>query len=266
MYRDLFFVFNLMMFAATANADGDAHAWPGGIAYLDLADATTARPRVFLNEQAVLVIGQDTVWRAVVGVPLEIEPGTLRVTVDGLHRVIPIRAHAYGEQRLKVANKSHVDPGPAQLERITAERKIIDTALTSFRDVPVNTLALTEPVAGPKSSSFGLRRYFNDQPRAPHKGMDIAAAAGTPVKSAADGVVTATGDYFFNGNTVIVDHGQGLITMYCHLSEIAARTGDAISRGARLGAVGSTGRVTGPHLHFGVYLNGTAVDPAILLD
>ena len=173
--------------------------------------------------------------------------------------------HAYREQRLTVKNKAYVTPSSEQLERIGRERKIIDAALGNFRDVAADDVTLAAPVAGRRSSSFGLRRFFNDQPRSPHKGMDIAAAAGTPITAPREGIVTATGAYYFNGNTVILDHGQGYVTMYCHLNEIAVTEGQELTPGEILGAVGATGRVTGPHLHFGTYLNGTAVDPELLL-
>ncbi len=238
---------------------------PGGVAVVDLGGASVTRPDVRFGDRPVLVLRAEDSWHAVIGVPLDTSPGPLSITVDGEDQSVTISPHAYAEQRLTVKNQSYVTPDPAQLDRIGSERKIIDAALNRFRDVPMRNLGLAAPVAGTRSSSFGLRRFFNDQPRSPHKGMDIAAGSGTAIAAPLDGTVAATGDYFFNGNTVIIDHGQGFVTMYCHLSEIGVAEGQRVATGETIGAVGATGRVTGPHLHFGTYLNGTAVDPAIFL-
>jgi len=238
---------------------------PGGIAMIELGSTEAPRPTVTLGDARILVLSRDRQWVAVPGIPLDTTPGTVTLTVNGVDRNIDIQAHAYREQRITVENQSYVEQSPEQLERIFSERKIIDAVLNSFSDTTLEDLALAAPIPGDRSTSFGYRRFFNDQPRSPHKGMDISGVAGTPVVAPKSGVVGATGHYFFNGNTVLIDHGQGFVTMYCHLSEIAVAKGDQVTAGELLGTVGATGRVTGPHLHFGTYLNGTAIDPAIFL-
>ncbi len=244
---------------------------PGGIAVVRVAEANSdPAPVVMFNDKRVLVLRFENMWAAMIGIPLNQAIGMTEAMVrfsDGRHWTIgfEVKPYAYREQHLTVS-KGYVDLTGEQLNRVGKERKIIDAALTNWRDFALTELSLIEPVAGERSSSFGLKRFFNDQPRSPHKGMDVAAALGTPVVAPGDGTVTATGNYFFNGNTVIIDHGQGFVTMYCHLDQIGVEEGQQLTTGMPIGKVGATGRVSGPHLHFGTYLNGTAVDPALLLD
>ena len=254
-----------LIVTATVAAEPRHSPRPGGIAIVDVGTSKLPKPSVSYGSKPALVLQERERWNAVIGIPLDTQPGEISLLVNGIEMDVTVADHAYAEQRLTVKNQSYVTPDQAQLDRIGRERKIIDGALNNFREVTIDGISLAAPVDGPRSSSFGLRRFFNDQPRSPHKGMDIAASSGTPIKAPRQGVVTATGDYFFNGNTVIVDHGQGYVTMYCHLSEIAVEEGQMVATGETLGAVGATGRVTGPHLHFGTYLNGTAIDPAIVL-
>ena len=183
----------------------------------------------------------------------------------GLRRIdVPIRPHQYAEQHLKVV-PGQVTLSKDVLSRHLRERKQSTRVMATWSEPVPASLQLRQPVPGVRSSSFGLRRFFNGQSRNPHGGMDIAAPMGTPVQVAAPGVVIDAGDYFFNGNTVWVDHGAGLLTMYCHLDRIRARVGERIRAGDVIGTVGKTGRVTGPHLHWSVCLNRTMVDPALFL-
>lgn len=246
-------------------------AVPGGVALVDLGPIGAERPSASHDGRPVLVRRRDASWVAVVGLALATDPGQPQLLLVRQGGAPERRVHfalgpkAYAEQRLKVAPR-HVELSPRDQARYERERDHLSATLRTFsadREPP--TLRLLQPTPGPRSSSFGLRRVFNGQSRAPHSGMDIAAPAGEPVASAADGQVLDTGDYFFNGRTVIVDHGQGLLTLYCHLSAIDVQPGQALSAGAPLGRVGATGRATGPHLHFGVYLNAQAVDPALFL-
>ncbi len=243
---------------------------PGGVAVLPLGPGET-RPRVMLDDAtAVLVQGDSTQWFAVVGLGLASTPGPRPVTIHrsaGVEQItLTVDAKLYAEQRLTVAPK-HVELSAKDLARHEHERKRQAKVIaTVSQDLPLKSLRMAAPVDGPRSSSFGLRRVFNGQSRNPHSGMDIAAPVGTPVVAAAAGRVLDTGDYFFNGNTVWVDHGQGLLTMYCHLHTIGVKAGDVIARGQAIATVGATGRVTGPHLHWSVSLNRVMVDPALFLE
>lgn len=256
---------------ALAPALPRASAVPGGVLLVDIGPAETgaAAPVVTFDGWRTMVVSSDGRWTAVVGVPLTQAAGTAHVEVtaaDGERHDIAmdIRAKHYATQRLKV-KPGQVDLSKEDLARTDAERARLRAALATFSPQPPATLELRAPVPGPRSSSFGLRRVFNGQPRNPHTGMDIAAPTGTPVIAPADGRVIDTGDYFFNGNTILIDHGQGLVTMYCHLSAIDVAMGQAVKAGEPIGKVGATGRVTGPHLHWGVTLNRTSVDPALFL-
>jgi hypothetical protein len=241
---------------------------PGGVALVDLGPAPQ-RPAASLGGRAVLVTGDPAGWTAVVGLALSATPGRLELSVGmpgarPTGRTIDVGKASYAVQKLKV-KPGQVDLSKEDLARYERERTHLRQVMaTHSADVPAE-LRLLQPVEGPRSSSFGLRRVFNGKSRNPHGGMDIAAPIGAPVLAAAGGRVIDTGDYFFNGRTVWLDHGSGFMTMYCHLSEIAVPTGATVARGDRIGAVGATGRVTGPHLHWSVMLNVAWVDPALFL-
>jgi murein DD-endopeptidase MepM/ murein hydrolase activator NlpD len=243
-------------------------AVPGGIVVLDLDATSETAPRVVYRDNPVMVVRHGEQWRALVGIPLSVEPGRQVVRVGEAdppkYQAFTVEPKQYATQKLKVA-PAQVDLSKKDQERVARERPRIDAALTTFSATLPATLRLQPPVDGPRSSSFGLRRVFNEQPRSPHSGMDIAAPEGATVRAPASGRVVDTGNYFFNGNSVFIDHGQGLVTMYCHLSAIDVQSGQSVNTGDPIGKVGSTGRATGPHLHFGVSLNHAFVDPALFL-
>ncbi len=244
---------------------------PGGVAHIPLADTGFApEQEIHFNGRTAMVREIDGEWIAVIGIPLSLGEGRhfveLRDGDDNRQRIhFDVRDKQYEEQRLQVERRM-VHPSAEDLERIGRESRRIRTALDVWTDeVKTDTMAFPYPVEGPRSSPFGLRRYFNDEPRRPHSGLDIAVPTGTPITAPAAGRVVDTGHYYFNGKTVFINHGQGLVTMYCHMDQIDVEPGDWVDAGTQLGTVGTTGRVTGAHLHWSVSLNGTMVDPDLFL-
>jgi len=248
-----------------------ASAVPGGIAVVPLGSVTAGadKPQTWFNDQHVLVTADHGQWYAVVGLPLATKPGAheLTVRIDGKAKALrfEVGTKDYPEQHITLKDKGKVELSPGNEARAAREIAEIKELKRHWRDAPDTDLALIMPVHGRLASRFGLRRFFNGQPRAPHVGLDLAVPSGTPVEASAQGTVLAADDFFFNGKTVFLDHGNGLITMYCHLDRIDVRPGEGVGKGQVLGLSGQTGRATGPHLHWSVVLNGAMVDPELFV-
>ncbi|WP_447973312.1 M23 family metallopeptidase [Nitrospira sp. Kam-Ns4a] len=206
------------------------------------------------------------------GIDLEDAPGTHELavavkTAEGTrtlsYNVLVIKER-YPVQRLTLP-KDKVDLDQDSLVRVKAEQQQVRTVLDQISRERFWRGPFIEPVHGPVAGSFGQARIINGQPRTPHNGEDIAAPLGAEVVATNDGVVRLTVDHFFSGKGVYLDHGLGLYSMYFHLSEIAVREGEPVKRGQVIGRVGASGRVSGPHLHWAVRVNGARVDPYALL-
>ncbi len=239
---------------------------PGGIAVMPIQ--ASPKPRVeFRGSQVMVVQGPEPDrWLALIGIPLSTEPGNYTVQLNRQENLpFTVTDKKYESQYLTLTNKRQVNPEPQDLVRIQLERDEMDRAFLTWNDAADPVTSFILPTQGIISSSFGLRRFYNEQPRSPHSGLDIAADEGVEIIAPANGIVSVTGDYFFNGKTVLIDHGHGLVTMYCHMSRVDVAPGQAITMGDPIGAVGKTGRVTGPHLHWSVSLNNARVDPNLLL-
>ncbi|GMR05557.1 MAG: M23 family metallopeptidase [Gammaproteobacteria bacterium] len=244
---------------------------PGGVTIVDLGSASESRPQARFGSQKIMVIQRDGKWKGLVGLSLKTLPGDYIVSYKTGKKsssdneiAIKVQPKTYPEQRIKLKQKKYVSPNKEQLARIKKEKKHMGKLFKIWRETDVS-VDLSWPVNGRLSSPFGLKRFFNDQPRNPHSGIDIAAPEGTDIVLPSDGNIIDTGNYYFNGNTVFVDHGQGMISMFNHMSKITVKAGNKLKRGDKIGEVGQTGRVTGPHLHWSLNLNQTRVDPMLFL-
>ena len=242
------------------------HPVPGGVAVVALGDGQQA-PAARYQDKPVLVVREEgRHWIAIVGIPLKSATGPHSLAVnDGRRLSFVVQPKHYREQHIKLKNGRQVNPLAEDMARINRELAEQTQAYQTFSPHQPSNLSFDLPVQGPLSSPFGLRRFFNGEERNPHSGLDFSVGAGTPIKAPAAGKVILIGNYFFNGNTVFVDHGQGLISMFCHMSKIDVKLGQSLPRGGIVGRVGATGRATGPHMHWNVSLNDARVDPAIFI-
>jgi len=243
---------------------------PGGIAVIDF-ESNHANPKASYNKVPLYVQHiKDQHYQVLVGIPLMEKLGKKTIKVqDFSTRLLDfeVTKQTYTEQyiTLKGKNKKYVNPNLTHMDRIKKERPILSSARKIFSDKNLSSGLFIRPFNGVTTSPFGLKRFYNGEARRPHTGLDYAGDIGTPIKAPADGKVILVGKFFFNGNAVFLDHGQGLISVYIHMNNYLVKQGQFVKQGDSIGTIGQTGRATGPHLHWGVYLNQTVVNPNLLL-
>lgn len=236
----------------------------GGVVAIDIP---VGAEFVEFNDEHQLMV--DNV--AIVAIPYEQESGEVSVRVhfsNNLYSDIPLTVETkqYPEQHITLEDDKYVTPPQETLDRISRDAERMRAAYARRTPQLDGLFPLVIPVSGEITGVFGSRRFFNGKPRNPHSGIDYAADTGTPIQSPAPGTVALTGDLYFNGNTVVIDHGRGFMSVMCHLDEIKVEEEQEVEKGDTIGTVGSTGRSTGPHLHWTISLQGTKVDPAVFLE
>ncbi len=227
----------------------------------DLVAASLGEQRLPVSDKGVVVLPVD----------MDAKPGEAHVTLefaDGSRATynFNVEAHTFREERLQIANQRYVEPHPEDVERYTREAERQEKVYSSFSEMSALPFPMAVPTNGCRSSEFGVRRFLNDQPRSPHSGLDIAAPTGTPIIAPAAGRIALTGDFFFSGKLVMIDHGAGIVSVLGHMSEVSAEEGQLVDQGDLVGEVGATGRVTGAHVHWTLSIGGVRVDPEFALE
>lgn len=269
-HKQLLLIFSLCYcFPGWAAKLPEQLAVPGGLIKIPVASIDQPTPQVFFYDKRVLVTTNENNWVALIGIPLSAKVGkhsiTIKTASNSRQKSFSISDKKYPEQRLTIKKKRMVTGFTEEdLKKINEDKKAMSKAKAFWTQQAIDTDFIA-PVDGRLSSLFGLKRFFNDIPKRPHSGLDIAAPTGTPILAPASAKVIDTGSYYFNGNTVFLDHGQGLLSAYLHMNTISVKPGQLVKQGEPLGTVGETGRVTGPHLHWMIYLNKVPVDPALFI-
>ena len=246
--------------------------YPGGVAIVKLSKGDAPVLDVTYGGQRVLTVTLDEGLFGVIGIPLDAAPGMQQLQInaakDGVRlsyvTAFEIKLKDYATQHLRI-DPRFLQLSPENQKRVERDYPLIVAAKKHWSDTPPASFFLDLPAAGRLSARFGLRRVLNGKESWPHGGLDVAIGTGTPLRAAAAGRVIAVDDYFYSGKSVWLDHGQGFITLYIHMSRIDVKEGDTVARGSVIGLSGASGQVTGPHLHWAVVLNGVYVDPELFL-
>jgi hypothetical protein len=243
----------------------------GDVALLTIQKEGGVRPEVTWGGREIRVVldSSNGTWIAFLGADLTTVPGgytlTTRCGDEVLRRQIPVVTKDHGVRRFTVPKEMEA-LDPSTLERVREESKRMRDILSVSHDQPLWRGGWVRPVPGGIVSAFGCRTIINDLERSPHSGVDLKAAEGTPIKAANRGRVVLVADHFFGGLSVVIDHGGDIHSMYFHLSEVSAKAGQIVEKGELIGLSGSSGRATGPHLHFGIRLHGDRVSPLRLIE
>ena len=264
LFRSTFLVFAFLVVSPALCADQTGVN--GGVLAMQLPDgATTAN----FNDENQLIIGNY----AIVAIPVEAEAKTHKLKLsfnDGSSTAIDFEVitKEYEEQHIIIDDQKLVIPDEETLKRRQQEAAMMQKAYARRSPAVDDILPITLPVEGPRTGVFGTKRFYNNATRSNsyHTGVDYAASTGTPVSAPAPGTVVVTHDMYFNGKTVVIDHGSGFISVMCHLDKIKVKNETKVNRGDVIGTVGSTGRSTGPHLHWTVSLQGTKIDPEVFME
>ena len=227
--------------------------------------------RAFDRDQPAFAVDART-WRVLIGIDLETTPRTYPVDIVANEQASALRAthplvvvaRQFRTRKLTV-DPAFVNPSPDAVERIARESAELNGLWSRSAATRLWTAPFVRPVPDEANSAFGTRSILNGEARSPHSGADFNSAAGTPIKAPTAGRVVLAGDLYYTGNTVILDHGLSLFSLFAHLSELGVKVGDTVTAGDVIGKVGATGRVTGPHLHWTVRINGARIDPLSLL-
>lgn len=246
---------------------------PGGIAIITIDLPSEHEPVVTYMDKRTCVIANPkapNTWITIIGIPLAASIGLQQIQISSPEGIVTqdfvIKPKKYPVEHLTIPNKRKVEPLAEDLAKIETEYLETIKTYDHWQYKKLDSLKLALPLKGRKSSPFGLQRIMNNIPKNAHSGLDIAAPLGTNVACAKDGIVINIGNYFYSGNIVFVDHGQGFITSYCHLNAVLVEKGQYLQKGDLIGKVGKTGRATGPHLHWSVSLNGVRVDPQLFIN